>query len=781
MMIYHQYQHDSVFKPIPYCIISAIIGMMLIFVSACEKETVPTKIDLVSIKIDPNPMITAKGKKHTLKAIGIFKNGKSKDISDSVTWSSSDTGVAVIDQSDGHKYAKSLNKGKVTIIATSPLGISGTAELEVRPAELVSICVMPKDLSVQMGHVQQYTAKGIFSDGEEKDVTSRVNWSASNTSTPVISNTAGSKGLAISPPTGTITIFAEDPVSKIKGTTSLTVTTTKLVSIEVAPKTAKIPLGQDMPFTAIGKYVDGSTSDITSSVVWTLSNPSVASVNQNEEMRGVVTSLSVGKTSVKATDPAIIVSSSAELTVTPPELMSIRISPSDAIYLGAKQPLSATGVYSDASEKNLTGAVTFTSSDPSVALISRDHGSSKGIFIMPISKGITEITATEPQSGMRATIQLTINAPELVSISIKPSNPKILIGSQQTFTAIGTFADGKTKDITGNVTWTSSKPSVSRIAGSGKNKGLAISRNSGTAVIRASDPETGIGGKTVLYANPPKLMEILISPATPSVSAGDAIKFNATGKFNSGKTEDITNSVHWSTSKPSVLSIGDAPDQKGKATCLAPGQVVISAHAPDTDISGKATLTVNPAKLKAITLSSPKTSISLGHILPIYAKGLFADGTEKDITSALTYASSDPSIATLNAGKGKETSLVSISPGHVVIQASDPDTHIKSSLEVMITPSKLISISVSPENTSLSLSRNQRFSATGIYSDGNRKDMTEQVTWASSAPDIARISNANSKKGRVTALSEGKAIIRAVDPNTGIAGETRLTAKTFWQ
>lgn len=779
-MIRHR-QYDSVLKHTPVYIVFTIIGIMLILVFSCEKKATPEKIDLISIKIEPSPMFVAKGKKQVLKAIGKFKNNRKKDLSNSVTWSSSDTGIAVIDQSGKHKYVKSVNQGKVTIIATSSLGISGTTELEVGPSELVSITVIPEDLSVQLGHVQQFTAKGMYSDGEEKDVTSQVNWSASGTSMPMISNTPGSKGLAISPPTGTMTIFAQDPVSKIKGTTSLTVATTKLVSIEVHPKTADIPLGQEVNFTAIGKYVDGSTSDITSSVIWTVSKPTIASINKETEMRGVIASLSAGKTSVKATDPAIIISGSAELTVTPPELVSIRIMPCDSIYLGPKQPLSATGVYSDKSEKDLTNAVMFSSSDPSVALVCRDQGKSKHTYIMPISKGLTEISAVDTQSGVRTAIPLTVTPPELVSISIKPSNPEILIGSKQTFTAIGTFADGKTKNITRTVIWSSSKPGVSKIANKGKIKGRALSKSAGSALIRASDPETGLNGHTTIYATAPKLMEISISPAAPLVSVGETIEFIATAKFNNEKTENITNSVHWSATNPSMVTLSNDPDQKGKATFLASGRIAINAQAPNTDISGKATFTVNPAKLTAIKLSSPKASIPLGHVLPIYAKGLFADGTQKNITSALTYTSSDPSKATLSINKGKGASLVSISPGQVMIQASDPDTNIKSTLKMTITPPELISIAITPENSSLSLSRAQRFSATGIYSDGNRKDMTEQVAWASSSPGIARISNAYSKKGQVTALSEGEVRIRAVDPDTGLAGETLLTAKTFWR
>ena len=67
------------------------------------------------------------------------------------------------------KHAKGIQEGTVTIIATSTLGISGTAQLKVSPSELEYIKITPKDLSVHLGHVQQFTATGIFSDGKQKD------------------------------------------------------------------------------------------------------------------------------------------------------------------------------------------------------------------------------------------------------------------------------------------------------------------------------------------------------------------------------------------------------------------------------------------------------------------------------------------------------------------------------------------------------------------------------------------------------------------------------------
>jgi len=46
--------------------------------------------------------------------------------------------------------------------------------------------------------------------------------------------------------------------------------------------------------------------------------------------------------------------------------------------------------------------------------------------------------------------------PTLASIQVTPTNPSIALGSSEQFTAMGTFTDGSTQDLSKIVRWTSS-------------------------------------------------------------------------------------------------------------------------------------------------------------------------------------------------------------------------------------------------------------------------------------------------------------------------------------
>lgn len=91
-----------------------------------------------------------------------------------------------------------------------------------------------------------------------------------------------------------------------------------LDSIQVTPSTQSISAGQTAQFTAVGTYGNANHSskqDITSTVTWTSSSPSIATVNSS----GLATGVGTGSVTITATAQAYNgpSSSSATMVVTP--------------------------------------------------------------------------------------------------------------------------------------------------------------------------------------------------------------------------------------------------------------------------------------------------------------------------------------------------------------------------------------------------------------------------------------------------------------------------------
>jgi hypothetical protein len=257
------------------------------------------------------------------------------------------------------------------------------------PVDLVAIEVTPANPSIALGTHQQFTATGIFSNNARKDMTNSVVWTSSETSVATISNETGFKGLATSQAVGSTTITATS--GSISGSTTLTVTAAALVSITVLPSDPSIALGTHQQFAAIGTFTDNTMQDITTSVTWSSSSPSIAVISDVVGSKGLATALAIGSTTVTAS--AGDISGATLLTVTAATLVAIKVTPENkSAYILATVQYTAIGTFSDNTTQDVTKLATWTSSNNSVAGISNDVGS-KGLATA-LSVGSTTITAT---------------------------------------------------------------------------------------------------------------------------------------------------------------------------------------------------------------------------------------------------------------------------------------------------------------------------------------------------------------------------------------------------
>ena len=87
-------------------------------------------------------------------------------------------------------------------------------------------------------------------------------------------------------------------------------------------------------------------------------------------------------------------------------------------------------------------------------------------------------------------------------------------------------------------------------------------------------------------------------------------------------------------------------------------------------------------------------------------------------------------------------------------------------------PPNLLSIRVNPVNATIPASTDQRFTATGTFSD-NSTQILASVTWTSSTNSVASISNDSSNSGLALGITAGSATITAIAGS--IAGSTSLT------
>lgn len=77
------------------------------------------------------------------------------------------------------------------------------------------------------------------------------------------------------------------------------------------------------------------------------------------------------------------------------------------------------------------------------------------------------------------------------------------------------------------------------------------------------------------------------------------------------------------------------------------------------------------------------------------------------------------------------------------------------------TSSSLVSITLTPADSTVTSGSTVSFRAVGTYSDSGTRDLTASVNWSSSATSVATVSNASGSNGTATAVSAGTTVIAA--------------------
>jgi hypothetical protein len=695
---------------------------------------------LDSISISPSFPTLANGTNQQLAATGHYLDGSTQDITTLVTWESSDVGVLTVSDILGSKgLMNSVSIGSATVTAT--LGdIAGTTNVAISDAVLVSIEINEADPSIANGTTQQFTVEGTFTDASTQDVTDLMTWESSDEGVATISNANGFEGLATSVGDGTTTITATYDES-ISAQTTLTVTTAVLLSIDVTPMNPSIANGLTQQFTATGNYDILPSQDITSVVTWSSSDVGVATISNVSGSNGLASSITDGSTTITAT--LGFVSGDTLLTVTAAELASIVITPENpSIRNGTLQQFSATGIYTDSSTVDVTTSVVWDSSDMGVATIS-NVGGSEGLATS-VTDGSTTITAT--LGLISGNTMLTVLDIHLISIAVTPANPSIALGTTERFIATGTFDDASTQDLTDQVTWDSSDVGVATISNADGSEGLATSVVDGPTTITAT---LGlISGNTLLTVTPATIVSVEVTPLAPSIVDGNEQQFVAMGTFSDASVQDITADAVWDSSDVGVATISNADGSEGLATSVTDGVTTITATFDF--VSDNTTLTVTPAELVSIDVTPTTQTIGIGVTLQFTATGTYTDETTQDITTSVTWSSSNTAKATISNAGGSEGLATAVANGSTTITA----TLGLISDNTLLTVAKILDyVEITPTTPTLKKNKNRQLKGRAYYSDGTNSNKTADITrWTSSNEAVIKM-NYGGTAGKVRALT----------------------------
>lgn len=281
----------------------------------------------------------------------------------------------------------------------------------------------------------------------------------------------------------------------------------------------------------------------------------------------------------------------------------------------------------------------------------------------------------------------------------------------------------------------------------------------GTVVLTASHQ-----GKTATFdvtVTAPTLQSVSIT-GNLSPREGGLLHLSAIAHYSDSSTQDVSGLCTWASSDAGVVQL----DADGSEYAVKRGTAQITATyvdfaTPASAKTGVAQAEVLPADVVQFDIEpqggAAKTasaqSAAVGQVLHYHAYGFVADASRRDLTSKLSWTSSAPTVATVDATGTVRT----MAPGFVTIRATDPGTGASQEVDLVISHSPVSSLAIDAVSPALQQGQTVQLHATGHFSDGSTEDVSQayDCTWFSGDPSVATVS----PSGLVTAVHAGPVTI----------------------
>ena len=318
--------------------------------------------------------------------------------------------------------------------------------------------------------------------------------------------------------------------------------------------------------------------------------------------------------------------------------------PTATVVVGATVTLTASAL--DATGNVVTGRkVLWASADSNFATVS-PTGVVTGRYV-----GTVPIAASV--DGKAAVAQVQVMPLPVVAVRVSPASRDLTVGEVAQFTAEPLDARGAV--LSGrSATWSSSRPNVATVSGSG----VITAVSTGSAVITAT--VEGKSGVAVVTVSPAPVASVAVSPSSATLVVGQTVELEAQPRDASGHALS-GRPVTWSSNRPEVATVTTT----GIVAAIGPGTATISASSEGR--SGTATIVVNAPSVNRVEVTPGTAEVDVNGSFRLTAT--VYDSRGNVIAAQVAWSSSNTDIATVdNSGRVR-----GVKEGFVLITATSGD------------------------------------------------------------------------------------------------------------
>ena len=310
-------------------------------------------------------------------------------------------------------------------------------------------------------------------------------------------------------------------------------------------------------------------------------------------------------------------------------------------------------------------------------------------------------------------------------------NTQVPLGTQGQYQATAFFSDGHSEEVTALTSWSIDDSSIALITPKGDAAGFTVSKGVGETTVSAS--YAGLVASTSLMVTDAELSELVISPASARVAAGNSQSYNVYGAYSDGLSKELTSQASWQGSNDDIAYL----NQQGVATSVAVGEITVMATVQSLQMS--ATLIVSDAVLTRLAVVPKALTLAAGNEGQLSATAYFSDLSSQDVTEQVTWFSDDKFVAVINP-EGVDGGLV-LGVGVGETKATASYQGIEDNAAITVTAALLEDVTISPKRATAPVGVEESFVLTARFSDDSTLVVTDKATWQSSEPNYATVNN----------------------------------------
>lgn len=653
--------------------------------------------EISSLVLNKNELSLEVGQTATLTSTAVFVSGATETVTVKTDWNSGSSDIASV-----YAGVVTAKKEGTAVITATYLG--KTVIVNVTVVKKVRSLIKDKQtIDLRKGESEDVSITAYYDDGTNEDVTQKAEWSIDNGSVATVVN-----GRVTGHSAGTAVITA----SFNNQTVSIPVNIEIVKRVDPEKKELSLLLGKSETLKLYATYPDGQVEDVAADAEWESSDPDIADV-----IKGKITAYGAGQTEIiayygtKSTVITVDVDKASKLELNKTALLMKK---------NASEQLVLTALYADDSTEDITSRATWSSSDEDVVSVIKGklvaHGT--GEAVITAQYGNKEVSAT-----------VDVDVPRLLVASAE--DLYLQAGKEAEVTVTATYADGSTKDVTEEASWSTDNSAVAYVT-----KGKITTYKAGSAVITAK-----YGDKTVtVYVAVDIPSAIILSAKEVHFQIGSFEQLTLKALFTDGREEDVTAKAEWSSNSEAVADV-----RKGLVTGVGTGVATVTVNYGTRTTAA----TVSVGVLKSL-VSAGETVLTLqkGIETDLTATAVYTDGTTKDVVKEAVWTSSNTKAATV----GEEGGLKTVASGSTEVTATFGGKTLKYDIQVEVADT----LTATPTVLTLDLNEWKAISLTAKDRDGNSIAVADKAEWSSSNTSIVTVEN-----GVVTPVARGKATITA--------------------